>query len=90
MNVCPRCGKPQLREHRFCGFCGCNLMVENVGDFVTKIDLNVDDVKFDLGVLYYQEGKYEQASAIFQTILKFKPDHKAANEMFAKAQAAIE
>ena len=90
MKLCPRCGKIHHPEDRFCGFCGCNLTVDNISDFVTKMALNADDIKFDLGVFYYHEGKYEQAAEIFQAVLNEKPDHAAANEMYAKTQAALD
>jgi len=90
MNICPRCGRPYSREHRFCGLCGYNLLVTDSADFVTKRDMKVKDIQFELGVLYFDDGKFEQALAIFERILKKEPDNLQVMDMYNRTKTALD
>ncbi len=90
MTVCPRCGKPHGTDDRFCGFCGYNLTVESRSDFVTQRDLKVKDIRFNLGVLYFNEKKYAEAGEIFEKILHDTPDHLQAIDMFERTKKALQ
>lgn len=89
MAVCPRCGKAHGSDDRFCGFCGYNLTVESRSDFVTQRDLKVKDIRFNLGVLYFNGNKYEEAVDIFGKILHDTPDHLQAIDMYERAKSAL-
>ncbi len=88
MKTCPRCHTPNSDEHRFCGLCGYNLAVESVSNFVTKVAIKANDVQFDLGVLCYKDGKYDQAVAIFQNLLDSNPDNLQVAQMLQQVQEA--
>jgi len=89
MAVCPRCGKAHGSVDRFCGFCGYNLTVESRSDFVTQRDLKVKDIRFNLGVLYFNENKYSEAMDIFEKILQDTPDHLQAIDMYERTKTAL-
>lgn len=89
MNFCPRCGKTFQPEDRFCGFCGCNLTVENISDFVTQPSLKISDIQFDLGILYFKEKKYAQAAEIFEKLQDAHPDNIQIIDMLQRAQEAL-
>ena len=89
MNTCPRCGKSGEGDNRFCGFCGYNLTVQNASDFVTKYAVKAKDIRFDLGVVYFNEGKYKEAFEIFDKIHKEDPDNIRATEMYQRTREAL-
>ncbi len=89
MNICPRCGTGGANGDRFCGFCGYNLTVQNDSDFVTRQDLKVQDIRFDLAIVYYNEGKYAAAKQIFENVLKEHPEHTQARELYEKSRKAL-
>ena len=87
--VCQRCGSPYKSEDRFCGFCGYNLTVKNESNFVTMHAMNAGDIQFDLAVLYFKEGKYNEALEIFEKIRKEKPDNLQVINMCERAREAL-
>lgn len=87
--VCQRCGSPHKSEDRFCGFCGYNLTVENDSDFVTMHAINAKDIQFDLGLMYFKEGKYQEALDIFDKIQKEKPDNLQVINMCERTREAL-
>ncbi len=89
MIFCPRCAKSGNSDDRFCGFCGYNLMVQNASDFVTKQSLKVKDIKFDLGLVYFKEGKYQKAFEIFEKIHQSDLSNIQATEMYERARDAL-
>lgn len=89
MNICPRCGKSYSSEDKFCGFCGYNLTVQINSNFVTQRALKVSDIRFNLGLVYFKEGKYSQAIETFEKILKDEPDHLQVQEMLERAREAL-
>lgn len=89
MSTCPRCGKAHGLDDRFCGFCGYNLAVSSRSDFETMRDLKASDIQFDLGVLYYNEGKYEQALEVFERIGAANPENAQVKKMSELARAQL-
>ena len=86
--TCSRCGKFYNSGDRFCGFCGYNLNVSDT-NFVTLHDLNAQDVQFDLGLLYFKEGKYQDALEIFERMKKKKPDDLQVMNMYERTREAL-
>lgn len=89
MNMCPRCGKTHKPEDRFCGFCGCNVTVQNMSDFVTKPAMKLSDIQFDLAILYFKEEKYAESVEVFQKLLQEHPDNLQVIDMLQRAQVAL-
>lgn len=89
MNMCPRCGKPYEESDRFCGLCGYNLSVKSDSNFVTKRDMKVKDIQFDLGLLYFNDGKYQEAYQIFERIYRENPDNLQAINMYNKTRKQL-
>ena len=88
--MCPRCGKVSKPEDRFCGFCGYNLTVANTSDFVTKQDLNLNDIKFDLAMVYFKEKKYKQALDLFEKVIEKHPDNLQVMNMLDRTREILE
>ena len=87
--VCHRCGSPYKSEDRFCGFCGYNLSVTNSSNFVTMHAIHAKDIQYDLGLLYFKEGKYQEALEIFEKIQKETPDNLQVINMYERTREAL-
>jgi Tfp pilus assembly protein PilF len=75
MKRCPRCGTGANEEDAYCGSCGYHLLVEGSTPGVTQKELKADDIRLNLGMVYYKMGKYAQAVEVFEKILQHDPDN---------------
>jgi tetratricopeptide (TPR) repeat protein len=51
--------------------------------------LNAKDIQYDLGLLYFKEGKYQEALEIFEKIQKEKPDNLQVINMYERTREAL-
>ena len=51
---------------------------------VTKQDINIEDVRSNLGTVYFKMGKYTEAKQIFNGILTENPQNEIALDMLNK------
>lgn len=86
---CPRCKNLAESCDRFCGRCGYNLSVVPDTDFQTIHAGKVGDVQFDLGVLYFQKGRFKEALEIFEQIEKENPDNLQVIIMCERTRDAL-
>jgi tetratricopeptide (TPR) repeat protein len=89
MNICPRCGKVFDSKDRFCGLCGYNLTVQNSSDFITRHDISINDVQFDLGMIYFKEEKYAEALEVFEKMRQQDPDNLQVLDMYERTRQAV-
>lgn len=89
MRICPRCSKSYDSQDKFCGFCGFNLAALQTAEMVTQRALNASDIHFNLGVVYYKMGKFEQAKHTFEKCLAENPDNLRVRDMYDKASEAL-
>jgi cytochrome c-type biogenesis protein CcmH/NrfG len=69
--------------------CGYNLTVQNSSDFVTRHDININDVQFDLGMIYFKEEKYGEALEIFEKMYHQDPDNLQVLDMYERTRQAV-
>lgn len=81
MNVCPSCGYTIYPEDNFCGQCGKKITVSEGSAFLTQSALRVEDVRTNLGMVYYKMGNMEKAIEEFRKVLKANPDDAKARQM---------
>jgi Tfp pilus assembly protein PilF len=89
MSECPRCHTAYLPDDKFCGGCGFNLAAQN--QFTTICnpqDLNVSDIRINLGVIYLKQGKYAMAAQNFERVLEGEPDNTIAKKLLEDARIA--
>jgi tetratricopeptide (TPR) repeat protein len=89
MNRCKRCGKAFGAEDKFCGFCGFNRAALVTCELDTQRALKVNDIQFNLGIVYYEVGKYAQAMETFEKILEENPDNLRVRAMYERARKAL-
>jgi cytochrome c-type biogenesis protein CcmH/NrfG len=51
-------------------------------EFLTALTINPGfyQAHYDLGLAYRMQGRFGEAAKEFQTVLRLKPDHRAARE----------
>ncbi len=91
MNICPQCGKDTFPGDNYCGGCGVDLSIHTQDNSMfTQQELNVNDIRYNLGVVYFKQGRYDIAMSNFKKVLDKNPDNKMAKKMLTRAHQAIE
>lgn len=81
---CPRCSEEVFPDDLFCGNCGRKLDSGDAEQLMkTQTELRVEDVRSNLGIVYYKMGKYEEAIGAFKKVLENNPEDEKALEMIA-------
>ena len=78
---CTQCGAEYIAQDKFCPQCGAKLDATSQSIYSTQVGLNIEDVRNNLGVVYYKMGKYDQALNEFKAVLKNNPNDMKAKEM---------
>ena len=89
MNKCPKCENKTQAEDKFCGICGFKLEVKPGGPALTQKELRVEEVRTNLGIVYFKMGKFAKAIEIFEKNLKVCPDNLISMDMLQKAKEAL-
>ncbi len=90
MNRCPRCSEEVFPNDRFCGNCGRKLEAGDAEQLMkTQTELRVEDVRSNLGIVYYKMGKFEEAIGAFKKVLENNPRDEKALEMIALIEKEI-
>lgn len=92
MSTCPKCGATTNAEDIFCGACGLKLaaMVPQAPNntMLTQKELKAIDIRFNLGVVYFKMGKYDQAMETFEKILQEEPNNIRVLDMCERIREA--
>lgn len=80
---CFKCGTMYHSEDKFCGECGIKLDAKIESPFNTQTGLNVEDIRSNLGTIYFKMGKYGKALTEFKKVLDHNPNDSKAREMLA-------
>ena len=89
MHECPGCHAEYSPDNKFCGSCGYNLSADTQYTTIyNQNDLNVSDIRINLGVIYLKQGKYDLAAQNFERVLESEPDHAAAKKLLDEARTA--
>lgn len=92
MSECPNCKTPHAVDDRYCGQCGHRL---SVSDFTesgarTQKSLDLVDVHYNLGLVYFKQGEIDQALATWRKALATDPGNESLLERIAEAEAVQE
>ena len=92
MPECPSCKTPHLVDDRYCGQCGARLVAEEFTESGarTRKSLNLVDVQYNLGLVYYKQGQYQEALETWQKALESNPANEALKARIADATTALE
>ena len=88
MNICPKCKAPYEPEDRYCGQCGERLPLSDAEEKgLTQKALSLSDVRYKLGMVYYQKGQYAKAVEVWQKLLEDHPDTPSVQSLIEQAKA---
>ena len=73
MSECPTCQAATEQSYRFCGMCGTQLQQAPTSGGLTQNALKATDVQYNLAVVYFKMGKFEDAESIIGKILALNP-----------------
>ena len=76
MPICAECGASHHPEDRYCPRCGHRLTEADVSEAInTQESLDLFDVQYKLGLVYYRKGDYPRAVETWEKALKRRPGH---------------
>lgn len=95
---CEKCGTLAMPEDKFCGSCGAQItspdtkMSTMKGDAAaaTQASLNTAYLHYRLGLVYYKQGKLQQAVESWEHTLEVDPNHQEAQEMLQRATLELQ
>lgn len=90
MIVCSNCGIRCEDEDEFCGQCGQPIDFFGHAPTLTQKELKACDIHYNLGVVYFKMGKYEQALESIEKLLRENPSHQQALEMRRRIRTRME
>ena len=73
MNPCPNCGAITEESDNYCGQCRFELVTDKISAPLTNQEINVEDVRNNLALVYFKMGKLKQALEIFEKNLELNP-----------------
>ena len=87
MPICATCQAPVLETDKFCGHCGARLHDDAPPDTsLTRHALNVAEVKFKLGMVYYKKNNLTAAIDMWRDVLALDPKHAEAQDMLRRIE----
>ncbi|KAA3618875.1 MAG: tetratricopeptide repeat protein [Calditrichaeota bacterium] len=78
MKVCPKCQAENYPIDNFCGSCGFKFEALGNGLGLTQKELKAADIKTNLGLVYYNMGKYDSALEVLEKVLESDPENHQA------------
>ena len=92
MPECPNCKTPYSSEDRYCNQCGTRL---NHAEFMesgalTQKSLSLVDVHYNLGLVYFKKGQYQEALETWEKGLTKDPGNEVLQERIAEVKARLE
>ncbi|MFA6108077.1 MAG: tetratricopeptide repeat protein [Candidatus Latescibacterota bacterium] len=91
MPECPHCRSPHKPGDRYCNQCGERLAAPEfmASSARTQKSLNLVDVRYNLGVVYFKKGQYLEALATWEKALEKDPDNPELRERIAEVRRRI-
>ena len=92
MPECPECSTPHQDGDRYCHHCGHRLVSAQsmASGARTRKSLDLVDVHFNLGLVYFKKGQYSQALQTWQKALARDPGNELLEQHIARAAASLD
>ena len=89
MKTCSRCGNPVGLEDKYCSSCGIPIAPqENIASAMI-LTQEIGDIRFKLGMIYFNMGKFDLAVETFEQIIKSDPANSEALDMCDQARGKL-
>lgn len=91
MPTCQKCQTVALPDDKFCGHCGYEIHSAATDlHTLTEHSLDVVEVKFRLGMVYYKKDNLESAVALWKEVLELDENHADAILMIESVRSSRE
>ncbi len=91
MPECPSCKTSYDSKDRYCNQCGTRLSQEQFMDSGARTQKALDliDVHYNLGLVYFKKGQHRQALEIWEKALVRDPGNENLEERIAQVKALM-
>ena len=91
MPNCAQCGAAYESEDRYCPQCGRRLsLLEAEGGVNTQKPLDILEVQYKLGMVYFKKGDYQRAAEALGRVLRERPDDADLKRLVRDARSRIQ
>ena len=92
MPECQSCKTPHHLDDRYCGQCGTRLAADEFTESgaQTRKSLDLVDVLYNLGLVYYKQGQHQEALETWQKALESDSGNEALVARIAEVTRALE
>jgi hypothetical protein len=91
MAACQACGAMPQAGDLFCPQCGSRLSVQPAppadAAAVTQGAMNLSDVRFKLGMVYFKKGEFARAIEAWEKVPPDSPNHGAVQKLIQEARS---
>ena len=88
MPNCPQCSTRHEPEDRYCPKCGQRVASDSADQpMSTMVAMNVSDVQYNLGKVYFKKGDYHRAVETWEKVLKGRPDDAELKALIQDARS---
>lgn len=90
MTTCAACGSELAEDARYCCDCGQRLEAGHMDSGArTQKCLRLLDVHYNLGLVYYKKGNFDQALVAWRRAEELEPDNEDIRLRIAEAEVRI-
>lgn len=86
---CPRCDFPVLEEDKYCGGCGFRVAERENYQAKTQVEMQLSDIRINLGKVYLKKGDYAKAAESFEKVLEEDPENTEARALLNSIRSKI-
>ena len=91
MSNCPECSASHEPEDRYCPQCGHRLQPVDADDMMlTQKALDISDVQYKLGMVYFKKGDHMRAVETWKKALAGRPDDAELEALIQDARSRHE
>ena len=88
MPDCPQCGASCEVEDRYCPQCGRRVAsADAASTAATRKAMDVTDVQYKLGMVYFRKGDYLRAAETWTKVLKTRPGNEELKALIQDARS---
>ena len=91
MSTCASCEAEVADDDRYCPQCGKRIERQEADSAnMTQGAMNLSDVRFKLGMVYFKKGEYARAAEAWEKVLENNPDNVDLKRLIQDARSRLE